>query len=83
MLNSLNASFKNEYRLLEFSCIQKFKLVLNDCKIYFKKIKKYDYIDEDFIDRYFDYLPTIVDFYFDFNKKYNTVIIYTSLPFKT
>jgi len=72
--------FDGDIILYKFSCFMNLTIVINNCKMLFKN--NYEFINDDFIDKYFEYSPPKTDvFKFDDNKKTNTIIIRISLPF--
>lgn len=71
--------FDNEINLFKFSCLSNFKFVLIECKVFNNESNNFDYLDENFITNYFNYIPEIVDFNFDEDKKSNTIVVTTRL----
>jgi len=68
--------FDNQNSLYKFSCLKNFKLVLNNCKIHCESNNdKYEYIEDNFINCYFNFAPKFCEFNFDLNKESNTIII--------
>jgi hypothetical protein len=71
--------FDNEINLFRFSCFRNFKFVLIDCKLYNNESNNFVYLNENFITDYFNYIPEIINFDFDEDKKSNTIMLRTKL----
>jgi hypothetical protein len=72
--------FTNERDLLEFSFLRDFKIVLKNCIILHKDLNYYEDIGNNFINKYFNYIPhkfTAINF--DENKDRNMIIIIITL----